>query len=126
MTTAAQQHPLGLLPAGAPLLHQGDLSAQVVESPTEMGERGVRFSGLPGADDAFAGRADQPHRAVSVDAAEAVRVAVRWCGNRVGDIGFAGKALLALMCRSAELGSFADASDLLRGKVGSHRGQQFL
>ena len=50
---------------------------QVVEAPAEMGERRLGVAGLPGADDPFTGAADQPHRAVGVDAAEPMRVAGR-------------------------------------------------
>ena len=55
-----------------PLFHQRDLGGQVVESQTEMGERGFRIAGLPGPDDPLAGRADQPYRSVGVDASESV------------------------------------------------------
>src|SRR5258708_4322860 len=64
-------------PGRQPLLHQRDLGAQVIESPAEMGERGFTVAGLPGADDAFAGRADQPYRPVVVDASELVWIAGR-------------------------------------------------
>lgn len=71
-----------------PLLHQGDLGAQIVVASAEIGERRLGVTGLPRTDDPFAGRAEQPHRAVVVDTAESVRIAVgqrrrRMC-RRVG------------------------------------------
>jgi hypothetical protein len=60
---------------GQALLHEGDLGGQVIEAPAEVGERRLPIAGLPGADDAFAGGADQPYRAVVVHAPELVRIA---------------------------------------------------
>ena len=66
---------------------------------------------------------DRRHDGVGVE----MQVREDGCGgHRVGDVGLAGKALLALMRGSAELGRFADAGNLLGGKVRAHRGQQFL
>ena len=69
-----------------PLFHQGDLGAQVVESPAEMDERGFGVAGLPGPDDPLAGRGDQPYRPVGVDASESVRIVGQrpWDWVRVG------------------------------------------
>ena len=69
---------------GQPLFQQRDLGAQVVEPPTEVGERRFGVAGLPGPDDPLAGRADQPHRSVVVDAAEPVRIAGRRRNDRMG------------------------------------------
>src|SRR5580693_657994 len=83
----AQLHRVGLDLArvararSQPLLHQRDLGAQVVESPTEMRERGFDVARLPRSDDPFAGRADQPYRPVGVDASESVWIV----GQRPGD-----------------------------------------
>ena len=62
---------------GQPLFQQRDFGAQVVESPTEVGKRSFGVAGLPRPNDPLAGRADQPHRPVVVDAAEPVGIAGR-------------------------------------------------
>ncbi len=47
-------------------------------------------------------------------------------GYGMGDVGLAGEALLTLVGRSAELGGFADARDLLGRQVGLDGAQQLL
>jgi hypothetical protein len=57
-----------------PLLEEYHLGVQVVEASTEMFVGGFGVACLPRPDGALTGRCDQPHRAVGVDASEAVRI----------------------------------------------------